>query len=74
MRRAIKNGAGNVNLNVVINNTKGICPAGPIGNFNCVASSEHILPAGSALRVWMKDPVTGRMQSKLIEGKGSLEG
>ncbi len=69
MRRAIKNGAKNVNLNVVINNTNGICK----GDYNCFFSVQHILPVGHSLRVWVKDTATGRMVGKLIEGTGSLE-
>ncbi|MFF4378322.1 polymorphic toxin-type HINT domain-containing protein [Kitasatospora sp. NPDC001547] len=69
MRNAMKNGAQKLNLNVVINNTEGICK----GTTNCVESVQHILPDGSTLRVWMKDTATGRMTSRLIEGKGSLE-
>ncbi|MEV7783176.1 DddA-like double-stranded DNA deaminase toxin [Kitasatospora sp. NPDC088351] len=70
MRTAIKSqGIKSLNLNIVINNTSGICT----GPYNCVKSVEQILPVGHSLTVWVKGAATGRVSPTLILEKGTLE-
>ncbi|RVX40557.1 RHS repeat-associated protein [Nonomuraea polychroma] len=55
-------------MNVAINHRKGPCT----GDFSCSRAVEAILPVGSTLTVWFKDPA-GKVHKTVLRGKAPTE-
>lgn len=73
MRLHLKEHKGTMGLDLVINNTEGVCKSSELGLAGCYQAVSSILPSGSFLRVWSKDPVTDKMIPTVIDGVGRLE-
>ncbi|MFJ4185032.1 polymorphic toxin-type HINT domain-containing protein [Kitasatospora sp. NPDC089509] len=61
----------NATVNVVINNTEGVCRMDALGVPGCWQAVGAILPYGTTLRVWTFDPEKGIMIPNSIAGLGS---